>query len=435
MGRGVLTAIAAGAVAILAAVAGAWMTVLDPTLNAVSERDTKVLPASLVSERTARTYPLAGTVTYDGVPMHDAFVTIAGQTVYTVADGRFDFADVPLGTISVTRPGFHPQEIDFDASGDELEVVLEPIVVRALRIAPDKAASDAEFQKLLDLAAVTSVNAFVFDTKTDHDGGLIFYETEVPAAVNNGLTDFTYSAAERLGQAHDAGLYTVTRIPAFLDPAYSDAVPAHTLVWDWLDPTKKSVWEYPLALAVEACEMGFDEIQFDYVRFPSGNAATKARQLGKVPGEDARVAAIRGFLEEAADRLHPLGCAVSADIFGIVNAIENDQGIGQLIEEVTIPIDVFSPMIYPEQWGNGWFGLADPDDAPGKLVASVLDASADRVAPGTITRPWLQSYYYSDEKILAQIAASEARGNGWILWNSPGNYDAGELPDGGEGSA
>jgi hypothetical protein len=85
-------------------------------------------------------------------------------------------------------------------------------------------------------------------------------------------------------------------------------------------------------------------------------------------------------------------------------------------------------MIYPEQWSSGWFGLNPPSSYPGELVTSVLNAAAPRVAPGTITRPWLQSYYYSGDQILAEIAAAEAQGHGWILWNSPGNYSASGLP-------
>jgi hypothetical protein len=121
---------------------------------------------------------------------------------------------------------------------------------------------------------------------------------------------------------------------------------------------------------------------------------------------------------------------VSADIFGIVNAIADDQGIGQLVEEVTIPIDAYSPMIYPEQWGSGWFGLKPPSSYPAELVTSVLNAATPRVAPGVIIRPWLQSYYYSGKQILSEIAAAEAQGHGWILWNSPGNYSASGLPAG-----
>lgn len=377
------------------------------------------------------TFPLTGTITGLGLPLADAIITTDGQTTMSDADGAFAFDEIPLGPVTIEGPGYLPQTFDFDGVTLTVDVALDARIVRAMRVSPGVAGDDADFQHLLDLAATTSVNALVFDTKGDHEGGLVYYDTQVPAAKDAGLVDLTYDATQRLQQAHDAGLYTITRIPTFLDPAYADAHPEHVIAGDWLDPADRAYWEYPISLAVEACELGFDEIQFDYVRYPSGTAATQARSKGKVPDEATRIANVKGYLEAARDALHPLGCAVSADIFGIVNAIENDQGIGQYVEEVSQPLDAYSAMIYPEQWGAGWFGLDQPSNHPGELVAAVLDKAIPRVAPGTIVRPWIQSYYYSGDKILAQIASAEARGLGWMLWNSPGNYSTSGLPPGG----
>jgi hypothetical protein len=374
------------------------------------------------------TYPLSGSITDGALPLADAVVSADGVSVTTGEDGLFSFDEVPIGPITITRPAYLPTTYDFDGVTLTADIALEPRIVKAIRIVPEVAADDAKYQNLLNLAETTTVNAFIFDTKGDYGGGQIYYDSQVPAAVSAGLVVVQFDVVKRLSEAKAAGLYTMTRIPAFLDPAYADAYPEHVLADDWLDPGNRDAWEYPLALAVEACTLGFDEIQFDYVRYPSGQAATKARSSGKVPDDVGRTANIKAYLTEAVARLHPLGCAVSADIFGIVNAIADDQGIGQLLEEVTAPVDVYSPMIYPEQWSSGWFGLNPPSSHPGDLVTSVLNAAAPRVAPGTLTRPWLQSYYYSGDQILAEIAAAEAQGHGWILWNSPGNYSASGLP-------
>jgi hypothetical protein len=374
------------------------------------------------------TYPLSGSITDGALPLADAVVSADGISVTTGEDGLFSLSEVPIGPVTITRPAYMPETYDFDGVTLTADIALEPRIVKAIRVVPEVAADDAKYQSLLNLAEATTVNAFIFDTKADHDGGLIYYDSQVPAAVSAGLVVVKFDVVRRLAEAKEAGLYTMTRIPTFLDPAYAKAHPEHVLAGEWLDPANRELWEYPLALAVEACTLGFDEIQFDYVRYPSGTAAGQARATGKVPDAAGRTANIKAYLTEAVSRLHPLGCAVSADIFGIVNAIADDQGIGQLLEEVTLPIDVFSPMIYPEQWSSGWFGLKPPSSYPGQLVTSVLNAAAPRVAPGTITRPWLQSYYYSGSQILAQIAAAEAQGHGWILWNSPGNYSASGLP-------
>jgi len=374
------------------------------------------------------TYPFSGVITNGKIPLANATVTAGGESVTTGADGAFSLTDVPIGPVTVTRPAYATTTYDFDGVTLEATIPISPFIVHAIRVVPDKAASDAAYTQLLNLASSTSVNAFVFDTKGDFEEGEVYYASEVPAAVDKGLVKPVYDVKKRLQQAKDAGLYTITRIPTFLDPAYAKAYPDDVLAGDWLDPGKQSAWEYPISLAEEACELGFDEIQFDYVRYPSGSAASKARAAGKVPDAAGRTANIKAYLTEAAARIHAKGCAISADIFGIVNAITDDQGIGQLVEEVTVPLDAYSPMIYPEQWGAGWFGLDQPANHPGELVTAVLNRAAPRVAPGVVIRPWLQSYYYSGNQILAEINSAQAKGYGWILWNSPGNYSASGLP-------
>jgi hypothetical protein len=374
------------------------------------------------------TFPLSGTVTNGTLPLADAVVSAGGAKATTGADGTFSLSDVPVGPVSITRPAYMPATYNFDGVTLTANIPLQPRIVKALRIAPDVAADDGKYQNLIALAGSTTVNTFVFDVKADYAPSTIYYDSKVPAAVSAGLVAVKFDVAKRLTQAKAAGLYTIARVPTFLDPNYAKAYPADVLAGDWLDPGNRHAWEYPLALAQEACTLGFDEVQFDYVRYPSGTPAAKARSEGKVPDATGRTANIKAYLTEAVARLHPIGCAVSADIFGIVNAIPDDQGIGQLVSEVTIPLDVYSPMIYPEQWGAGWFGLAQPSNQPGALVTSVLNAATPRVAPGVIIRPWLQSYYYSGAQILAEIAATEAQGHGWILWNSPGEYHANGIP-------
>lgn len=400
----------------------------------------KVPPAELRLERSERSFPVSGAVMAGGVPLDDATVAAGGQSVYTDETGSFSFEHIPLGTITVTRPGYLPSEYVFDGSVEEVDIPLEQRIVRGLRVPPLVAKDDTLYQAMLDLAARTSVNTFVFDTKGDYDyggannRGIVFYETEVEAAQAPGLVVVWYDPVQRLQQAKDAGLYTITRIPAFISYNYVTAYPEHKLVGQYLDPGNRDAWEYPLDLAVEACGLGFDEIQFDYVRYPDGQAATEARRLGLVPDEATRVANIQAFLQEASDRLHPLGCAVSASIFGIVNMEDDDAGLGQKIEEISVPLDVYVPMIYPEQWPSGYFGFNPPSDHPGEVVGTVLDSATPRLAPGTIVRPLLQAYSFTPAEILAEIQAAEDRGFGWQLWNMDGIYDESSLPPGTTGA-
>ena len=180
-------------------------------------------------------------------------------------------------------------------------------------------------------------------------------------------------------------------------------------------------------MAVEACRLGFDEVQFDYVRFPSGRTAELAAEL--VPQtEDGRSEAIAGFLGTARDRLAEEGCAVSAAIFGVVMSSATDERLGQTPETIAPVVDAVSPMLYPSHYSAGWLGFADPNDHPGPVVAFALDEGVPRVPADTAVRPWLQGFYYDAAQVRAQIDEAEARGAGWIIWNASGRYDVDWFP-------
>ncbi|MEE8331814.1 MAG: putative glycoside hydrolase, partial [Acidimicrobiia bacterium] len=333
---------------------------------------------------------------------------------------------VPGDTITISRPAWLTQEIEWSATqegGESMKVSLEPRVVNALRVSR-YVAMDAElFDAHLEMAASSSINAFVFDTKDE--SGQVLYETAVAEADTLGAVNPIYDPTELIGMAKEAGLYTITRIVSFEDPIRVKADPDTKLRGAWVDPTNSDHWEYYLQLATEACELGFDEIQFDYVRFPAG--LTGAALAGTFTA-DERVDAVGRYLAEGVARLHPLGCAVSADVFGIIFSSPTDEGIGQRVEEVTAIVDVVSPMLYPSHYSNGWLGFADPNDHPGPVIADALDDGAPRLAPTVIVRPWLQAFYYVPSQILAEIDEASQRGLGWMLWNAGGNYSPDALP-------
>ena len=123
-----------------------------------------------------------------------------------------------------------------------------------------------------------------------------------------------------------------------------------------------------------------------------------------------------------------MGCAVSADIFGIVASSPTDEGIGQRPDELSAVTDALSPMIYPSHYSPGWLGYDDPNDHPGPVTANALDGALPRMASGSVLRPWLQAFYYSSAQIKAAIAEAEGRGVGWILWSASGSYSKNSLP-------
>lgn len=385
----------------------------------------------------APTYPLEGRIFgHDGEPLRDVTVRVGDAELVTGASGVFTFDAAPAGVVEITRPAYKPVTVEWDGSQSIMPLTLEPIVSKALRAEINTVRSDEKFASLLELAAATAVDALVFDTKKE--GGVVLYDTRVDEAHEIGaVVESTYDPVKRIEQAKEAGLYTITRIVSFEDPIRSKARPEYRLAGDWIDPLNRDTWEYMLDLGVEACDLGFDEVQFDYVRFPTGAASRQARERREMT-EEQRVGAIAEFLTEARDRLHPMGCAVGAAIFAIVFSAPNDQGIGQRPEDLSGVVDVISPMIYPSHYSNGWLGFDDPNDYPGEVTADALDDGMPRVGGGTLIRPWLQAFYWTDAEILESIRAAERRGLGWMLWNAVGNYPIGSLPspeDADEGAA
>ncbi len=386
---------------------------------------TTTLPPTTTTT-TIPVFDLAGSVlTPAGLPLADAVVGIAGSTATTGPDGSFSLAGVPAGTVTISRPAWHGTEVPWTGEA-RVDVTLEPRIVRGLRVSKYVAGDPSQFANLLDLADATAVNTLVFDTKDE--SGYVLYQSGVEAAAELDSVRPMYDPTEALAAAREHGLYAITRVVSFEDQVWVNADPEAKLAGRWIDPRDPQNWEYPLALAVEACELGFDEIQFDYVRFPAGRTAAAVRRTDPTT-QEARLAAIQDFLAEGRARLHPMGCAVSADIFAIVLSTPDDQGIGQRPEEVSEVVDAVSPMIYPSHYSDGWLGFDDPNDHPGPVTADALDDGAPRLAAPSLMRPWLQAFWWTNSEIRTSIAEAEARGFGWILWNAAGSYSAGALPE------
>lgn len=360
----------------------------------------------------------------EGEPITQARVEILGSTTTTGPDGFFALEAEGPGTLTVTRPGWSSAEYEWEVDTQFVHISIEPKVVRGLRVGAGAAGDDAFFADLLALAEATAVNAFVFDTK--QEGGKVLYDTSVQAAHEAGAVDVFYDPLERLAQAEEAGLYTITRIAVFEDSYRVAYRPEEKLAGIWVDPRIETTWDYNIALAVEACELGFDEIQFDYVRFPSGRTAEVSGQLSL--SQEERVAAIDGFLSRARQTLNPMGCATSADVFGIIVSMTDDQGLGQRPEEISRHVDALSPMVYPSHYSPGWLGFSDPNQHPYVVTADAIDDALPRMTGSAALRPWLQAFWWSSDQIRRSIQAAEDRGVGWILWNVRSDFDVAAIP-------
>ncbi len=276
----------------------------------------------------------------------------------------------------------------------------------------------------------------------------MYHETEIAKAHEIGAVKPLYNFEELVADMDEAGLYKITRIVTFQDNFLAREEPAlaarNTDTGDpwqnnkglrWLDPTDRDSWEYALDLAVEACGLGFDEVQFDYVRFPSDGPISKLEFDGLVvedyyspDKQRIRTETIAAFLSEARSRLTPLGCATAADIFAITLESSTDEGIGQLPQVLSTSVDVMSPMIYTYTYGPGWAGCEDPEECAELIVSRALDSGLTRLNGFAIYRPWLQRAFIDDEDILAVQAVAEDRKLGWMLWSATTSFDLDHLP-------
>jgi len=359
--------------------------------------------------------------------LEGATVTVGDHTAISGPDGSFRFIAVEPGEISASRAAYLDGTAHWTGDG-VVQVSLEPRTVRALHVGGLETQGE-KWLELLEIAAETEANAFVVDIKGE--SGAIFFSSQLEIALEVDAVRAKYEIPELAATMAEHDLYLIGRIVSFQDPRAAAAIPSIAVHnsdgsifikngQSFLDPTDPVARQYAIDLAVEACELGFEEIQFDYVRYPDGYGESTVFDGGS--SEEVRSEAIRSFLFEASGRLHPLGCAVSADIFGFITTNRSDGGIGQQLEMLAQVTDVLSPMIYPSHYSTGWFGFTNPNDNPGPVIANALDDGFDRILGQVILRPWLQDFSYNATQVRAQIDSAEARGAGWMLWNARSNY-------------
>ena len=297
-------------------------------------------------------------------------------------------------------------------------------------------------ESALKLIQETELNALVIDVKGDR--GMIPYKSAIPLATEiGGQQIITVREIDDLIKSLKAkGIYTIARIVVFKDNPLALAKPELAIktqggaIWldrenlAWVDPFKKEVWDYNIEIAIEASRHGFDEIQFDYVRFPDASNL----QFSMPNTQENRVKAISGFLSEARNRLTPHNVFLSADIFGYVCWNLNDTWIGQRLEDLVSHLDYLSPMLYPSGFRFGIPGYRNPVANPHEIVYRTLKRAQERtqLAP-TRFRPWLQAFrdyafdkrHFKDKEIRDQInAATEFGSGGWMLWNPCNAYSS-----------
>lgn len=301
-----------------------------------------------------------------------------------------------------------------------------------------------DLDRLLALIDQTELNALVLDVKEE----AVYYETEVALYRESGLVAPYYDPVAVLATLRERGVYAIARLVVFKDTPLAQTRPDLAVVdtttggpWyddggvAWLNPLQEEVWAANLALAAELAELGFDEVQFDYVRFPSdGDLSTT--DYGRELTDDDKIDTIAQFLGRGREVLAPLGVQTSADVFGFT-LLQDDIGIGQNAARVGEAVDYVCPMVYPSHFPNGSIDVpGHPNDFPAETIAFSLEVGVERV-PVARLRPWLQDFSlpglgeYGAAAVRAQIDATEAAGaGGWMLWNAANIYQADALAAG-----
>ncbi len=413
-------------------------------------------------EVTMRPYAMQGVVRDGdtGQPVPGATLYIGDQIVTANESGFYRIADLPgeLG-ITIKAPGFRKASLSL-ASGTAtlpsldvqtapcaqeppapgplcLDLGLTPFHVRGIYIPFGLLSRPDTVRGLLDLIDRTQLNALVVDVKGDR--GYLAYDSQVQMALDlevNGEREGWIAMDELLAEARARGIYSVARIVVFKDNPLALGIPelavqrADGTVWTdgeglgWGNPFREEVWDYNIAIAQEVAALGFDEVQFDYLRFPSdGNIG--AIVYTEENTSETRTAAIREFTRRVTQALRPYGVFTSADVFGLTAwvEVESDMSIGQRVIDVAPLVDYLCPMVYPATFRPGNLGYSDPSAHPYDVVYRSQQAAEARVPPSTRVRPWLQAYWYTlDEMLLQKQAADDAGASGWTFWNAGGAY-------------
>lgn len=317
----------------------------------------------------------------------------------------------------------------------------------------------AKMDELVKFIKDSNLNTMVIDVKDD-TGNITMKLNTGNKQVDKNTLDIV-DGKKLLKKLHDNNIYPIARIVTFKDTKLANEHPEWTFknsdgsVWtngkgdSFVNPFMKEVWKYDIDVAKAAAKAGFQDIQFDYVRFPEG-FENQADSLTYNKGEyknsqmssgDQRVDTITKFLEYANKELKPMGVNVSADVFGYSALVENAPGIGQSFPKISKNVDAISSMIYPSHWSNGDFGLQAPDTEPYKTVNryiqkenSLLD-TLGKDKP--ISRPWIQDFTasylgagnyidYDAKAISEEVQALKDNGvNEFLLWNAGNDYTEG----------
>lgn len=379
-----------------------------------------------------------------GRPVVHATLYHSGKACLTNEEGNFSLnTDSDANPILIKAAGYRQTSAQIPETGGCL-IKLAPFNARGLYLTHYGVGSKMLRNQVLGLIQECGLNALVVDVKGDR--GYLSYRYDVARAREIGAlkipTIRDIDAFVR--DMHSRKIYLIGRIVVFKDDLLAAAHPEWAIMdtrtgkpWidneklAWVDPFREEVWRYNIAIARAAAQAGFDEIQFDYVRFPTDGKLSAAR-YSRENTQDNRVKTITRFLESASKELLPFNVYFSADVFGYVPWNANDTDIGQSLPELSRFVDYICLMVYPSGYHLGIPDYRMPVSHPREVVYHTLEQAKKRLhGQAQKFRPWLQNFRdyafdrrpFAGEQIRLQIQACEqASTSGWFLWDPSNKY-------------
>jgi hypothetical protein len=369
-------------------------------------------------------------------PIQNAMVSDSINTVYSNEYGVFKI-DSNESKFHIKKSGY--RRLSFSSDLYYTMLTLEPITVKALYLSFWGAQMNSKrMKKIIHIIENSQVNAIVLDVKNEY--GSTSYKTSVKLANSYGAFKKSTNKCIKtfIKLMKEKNIYTIARISTFKDELQASNNPQYAIknkygeIWRnydkmaWVDPFDERSHKYTLDIAEDAAKIGFDEINFDYIRFP----ATKNLVFSKENTEKNRLKAIETFVDSAQKILKPYGVFISVDIYGATCWEKNDVGIGQKISSLVKYADYLAPMLYPSGFSSGSFNRESPSSYPYEVINKSIN-NIDKEINLKQIRPWLQYFQdyahnkkqYKRYEIQEQIRATkDSKTSGWMMWSPSSRY-------------
>lgn len=369
-------------------------------------------------------------------PIENGLISDSLKSIKSDENGSFTINSKEK-TLHVKACGYKPYKINTDHNITSIE--LEPFTVKAVYLSFWHASNNSgRMKKVIELVDNSEVNTVVVDVKNEY--GSIVYKTSIEQASKYGADkDRTNRNIQKfMNLLKSKNIYTVARVVTFKDEIQASNNPDYAIkradgtIWRnhdnmaWVDPYDKRSHLYTVAIAEEAARVGFDEINFDYIRFPAKDKLS----FSKENTQENRLKAIESFLSLAKKRLRKYGVFISVDTYGNICWSKDDNNIGQTVESLAKHADYLAPMLYPSGFSSGSFYFKHPSEHPYAVIYRSVKNIRDRIDTIRV-RPWLQYFKdytapkkrYGKFEIHEQIRATEdVNASGWMMWSPSSRY-------------